>query len=546
LNRNIVARGEWIWLLAVSVLILLFSTLPYLEGYFSQTSDSVFSGAVFDRMDFSVHMATMRLGAHGDWAYQFRFTSEPHASEFVKLFYIVLGQVAGWLHLDPELTYQLARWVFGFTALLLIYRLMAAAFEGIIIRRASFLIAVLGSGLGWLQLIAGWQPNAGISPIDYWLMDAYVFFSLMIFPHYMAVLSLIIGMILLFLNFLRSGKHRSWLLSSFMGLGIIAIQPFSVLLGILGMGGAILGRWSQNLSVKWSDLGVLFRVVALQLPLLLYNLYVYQTLPVWSEIGSQHIMLSPPLLNYLFGFGLLWPLAVWGGLITLRKRLPVGFIALIWVIGALVLCYFPLNFQRRFIFSLVVPLSMLCGYSLEYGVLPRLGNRSVSLLIILIPLLSLTSFHLLFGSTYLMTLRSAEYFEPSDLIDAIKWLDGHAAPDDVVLAAEQTSQTVAASTGLRVYSGHPMETQAYEAKRDQVIAFFSGEHSGTAIDKHVRWVIYGPHERELSLGSEWSPPGDFQQVYENQEVSIYQRTYALQEKNRGILDVGRTHMPPVP
>ena len=79
------SRQEWSWVLGISLLILLMSSLPYLVGYSSQTEEKVFGGAVLDRQDYAVHLATMQLGADGEWQYSFRFTTEDHQGAYVKM-----------------------------------------------------------------------------------------------------------------------------------------------------------------------------------------------------------------------------------------------------------------------------------------------------------------------------------------------------------------------------------------------------------------------------------------------------------------------------
>ncbi len=71
-----VSKREWTWVGVAAALLLAFTTLPYLVGYKSQTPEMAFSGAVFNRGDYAVHMATMQSGARGEWLYRMRFTSE--------------------------------------------------------------------------------------------------------------------------------------------------------------------------------------------------------------------------------------------------------------------------------------------------------------------------------------------------------------------------------------------------------------------------------------------------------------------------------------
>ncbi|MCC6261621.1 MAG: hypothetical protein IT311_12245, partial [Anaerolineales bacterium] len=135
-----------------AILILGFSSLPYLSGKVSETDAYVFRGIYADTTDYSVHLSMMQAGRLGDWAYQMRFTTEEHQPAFIRLFYILLGHISKLLSLSVETTFQLARWFFGLTALLAIKNLFHKIFSDKTLLWFSFLLAVFGSGLGWLQL----------------------------------------------------------------------------------------------------------------------------------------------------------------------------------------------------------------------------------------------------------------------------------------------------------------------------------------------------------------------------------------------------------
>ncbi len=144
----------------------------------------------------------MEAGRQGEWAYRFRFTTEPHRPAYIRLFYVVLGHISSWLALAPEVTFQSARWLLGFVALFILYRLMQQIFSNLYWARVAFLLAALGSGLGWLQLIFNWTSSK-ITPIDFWLIDDYIFFSLSVFPHFAFVTAGMCIALSLWLDFLK-------------------------------------------------------------------------------------------------------------------------------------------------------------------------------------------------------------------------------------------------------------------------------------------------------------------------------------------------------
>jgi hypothetical protein len=541
-----ISRGERLFLLGLIAVVLLLSTLPYIAGYYAQTPDRVFIGAVFDKMDYAVHLATMQLGARGEWKYQFEFTSEAHQGAYVKLFYIFLGHVSAWIGLSVGGTYQISRWVFGALALIMIYYWISQTFSSRWVRGLAFLLAVFGSGLGWLQLLIGIVPQADISPIDFWLIDAYIFFGLLVFPHFSAITAILAGMVSGFLSIMRDPAWWKWVLVALMGVLAQFIQPFAPFIADLAMLGAIIWIWFTN---KYIPLRILLGCVGIwiaQIPLLLYNAGIFYFDPIWREFTNQNTTLSPPLVYYFWGFGLLWPLAIIGGWKVVETFLtdrdsdkPLSsqprqislVMAAVWCAGALILAYGPYGLQRRFMHAFILPLTLLSVHGLSEVIVPWfekkkliwLARREISISILLGSLAAISTSYLCFGSMLLLLQRPPGYFESSSLTEAVEWLAENADHDDVVLATEQTSQTVAASTGMTVYYGHPMETLTYHEKRERVQGFFSGNGEINLSKSNIRWVVYGPHERDIIPGGNWTQPKGFQEVYKNKEVTIYRR-----------------------
>ena len=78
-------KKELRWVLVVSILIIFWGNIPTWAGYRAQTSELRFRGLYFDTQDYAVHIAMMNAGIHGDWSYQFRFTTEPHNPAYTRL-----------------------------------------------------------------------------------------------------------------------------------------------------------------------------------------------------------------------------------------------------------------------------------------------------------------------------------------------------------------------------------------------------------------------------------------------------------------------------
>jgi hypothetical protein len=200
---------------------MLLSSAPYMAGFKNQSGRGVFVGAVYARPDYAAHIGAMRVGWSGEWQH-LRFLQNLIGRICLSC-HIFLGHLARFFRISLAGMYHLARIIFGFASCLLIYAISAWCFQEVLWRRTAFLFATLASGLGWLQMIFGWLPSPSISPIDFWLSDAYYFFGLMAFPHFSAITTLTLAMILCGVAFLY---HPRWFYIVVMSFCVLALQSF--------------------------------------------------------------------------------------------------------------------------------------------------------------------------------------------------------------------------------------------------------------------------------------------------------------------------------
>ena len=518
-----VNKKDFLWILTVSFLILLLSSIPTWEGYQVQTQELRFRGIYYDSQDYAVHIAAMEAGRHGEWAYQFRFTSEPHNPAFVRLFYIALGHLSKWLGLTSDVTFQLARWILGLVVLLVLYRLMKQVFPDLFWARTAFSLAALGSGLGWLQLILNWTSTK-ITPIDFWLADAYVFFSLSVFPHFAFVTAAMCLALSLWLDFLENKRWTNIVIFVLTAILVQFVNPIAFATVDLSLLGAALFAWWRNRKISRQDIGALCAIAIAQIPLLVYNFLVLSTDPLWGLFTSQNKTLSPPPDYYFWGFALFWPLAVWGGTVAWRTKSKELGAAILWLMSAFLLAYAPVFIQRRFLQGVTVPWAILAAAGLaqlfEAGTVrnPGLTRWRSSLVILFIFLGSISSVQLGLGQMAYLQTHPANLYYPASLDRAVNWFRDNAQYNDFVLASAQTSQVLAQKTGLRAYFGHEMETLDYAVKQSDVQKFFQGKLPELA--KHpIKWVVYGPFERKNAPN--FVKPDSLELTYDTQELQIY-------------------------
>jgi hypothetical protein len=512
------------WILTASIIILLWGSIPTWAGHQLENQDLRFRGIYFDTQDYAVHIATMEAGRQGEWAYQFRFTTEPHRPAYIRLFYMALGHVSRWLRLPSESTYHLARLLLGMGALLALYRLMQQIFADRFWARTAFLLAAIGSGLGWLQLILDWSPGP-ITPIDFWLIDDYVFFSLSIFPHFAFVTAAICMALNWWLEFLEEPNWKKVALITSTAILVQFVNPIAFATIDVSFVGGTLFSWWRSRKIAMTDIAAISVIAIAQLPLVAYNFLVLSNDPLWSQFTTQNQTLSPPPIYYVWGFALFWIPALAGAIIAFRGKKNALGASIFWIVCGFALAYTPVYIQRRFLQNITIPLAILATVGL-IRLFEIAATRSIaitrwrsSLVLLFIFLTSISSLQLGLSQIAYLQTRPTNLFYPASLDNAIRWFRENAHYNDFVLASEQTSQVLAQKAGLRAYMGHEMETLRYKDKMGEVEAFFQGELPELA-SRPIKWIVYGPLERQL--GPEFDAPVNLELVYDSQDLQIYQ------------------------
>jgi hypothetical protein len=518
-----ITKGEWkrLW---ISILILmLFSSAPYLAGWIKQDADHIFSGAVIDRTDYSVYLSAIHDGAQGKLTYRLKFTTEPQTEGvYLRLFYHFVGFAGRLVNLAPQTAFHAARIFFGILALIAVYLLCAASFLSAPQRQFAFMLISLGSGLGWLKVFL-LKPGAQL-PVDFWMPEPFTLYSIFAFPHFSTVTMCIALIIVLFSGFTK--KNSILALGCMIVLGLFAqqVNPISPFIIEIAIAGICLCNWVNAKRIIWSEFFAVCLITVGFVPQFIYQQFVLRNYPLWAGYSAQNITPSPSLSEYFWGFGFFAVLAVPAVFYALKtKRNNIVYASALWVIAVFIAAYFPVAFQRRFLHAVMLPFGLLISY-LVFNVeafpfkdripamlLPLKRNGSLAL----ISLFSVSTLILFLQLTLFAIRQPDSTYDPRAVILAANWLGRHAQPEDAVLCVERTSQVIAERTGLTVYLGHWVETYDYGHKTEMVKSFYEGNLSKDWLrTARVQWVVAGPFEGTNRLSG-------LEPVYTLEGVTIY-------------------------
>jgi hypothetical protein len=536
-------RREILQAAGIAAVVVAVSSLPYLLGYLAAAPGTEFGGFVIDLDDCYSHLAKMQQGAWDGWVYRILFTPEEHPGAYLNTFYIALGKLSAALHLSLIATYQLARLVTGLAMLVCAYLFISVFLQTREARLTAYLLVCFSSGLGWLVLLLTRSSTLlGLSPMDFWLMEAYTFFTLLTFPHTSAAVALLLAFFLLALRYLETFQPRTLLWSALALLGLCVIHPFMALVVDAALG----VYWTLILLIRQRTprrefLAILIWALT-PLPLIAYYLWAFASDPVFRDWSAQNILPTPPLIHLVLGYGLVLLLAVLGAILVFRRKNEKRLFLVAWASSALLLAYVPFAIQRRMVEGLHVPLCTLATIGLLELLLPALlksnwlarfarwrGYRREGLRRFLVFSAIIATFpsslYLLIGASSMALGHHPGLFHGLREIEAIDWLRANTERSDTVLASYDIGGLIPARAGNRVFMGHIIETIQLERKRELADSFFqadTGDDFRRALltEYGIRYVFHGPAERQLGD----LDPSTFDYLtpaYRNPEVTIY-------------------------
>ena len=543
-----VERREWLAALLVAAATVVLLTVPYALGYALSEPGTVFSGIIMNPEDTQSYFAKMLQGFEGHWLYTIPFTPEKHDPAFLGGFYIALGHFARWVGLTIEGIWHLARIIAGLFLFMVTFGFIATFLEDRQTRWVAYLLAIFGSGLGWLLFVIQQPYWLGVFPVDFKMPEAHLFFSAMTFPH--VALGTALVLISLWLVYqMGTGHPRSWLYAVLAGISNLAIgiaYPFLIYLIVLTAGLYWLVITYRLRKIDWTfslRLGVSF---VIPLPLYIYYAYANQMNDVFRSWADQAVTSSPPWPHYLVAFGTMLALAL---LPILSRKASVDYkrrmsLLWIWIIAAALLVYLPINAQRRFVQGLQVPLSILAAVGLVQILLPRLASTRLYQRILTLPrytdeglrrlvlisiilLIALSNIYLLADVSTTAALRQPfPFFRQESELEAVSWLQENSERTTVVLAAYETGNYIAARAGNRVFIGHWAETVDWESKFDLVTRFYDDSTTDSwrieLINTYgITYIMHGPAEGALGSFDPSKAPY-LKPVIENADTILYE------------------------
>ncbi len=502
---------RWIWYFAL--LVLGFTTLPYLLGYARQGENWRYSGFLFGVEDGNSYIAKMLRGGQGEWLFRTPYSPFPQRGIFMYFPYLLLGKLTAppGQHEQLVALFHLFRLAGGIALVFSTYAFVAIFIHERTWRRVGTALIILGGGMGWLVVIGAGSLWGGDLPLDFYSPEAFGFLMVFGLPHLAAARALSLwGLRNYLIHSDQKFTLRNALKTGLIWMGVWLLQPINIIItwGVVGAHLVLAWLWQTRRGgsaewLKWRQylkhgLGICMSSA----PLVLYTFLSFRFDPSLGNWEVQNQLHSPPIHHYLLAYALLLLPAVLGVGLSLRKIPWTASLIVAWAVLAPILVYLPVSIQRRLIEGSWIAIVILALFWIENQkkAVRKWAPAWLSLSF-------LTTVVIYLGSLTMVWNPRMPLYRPAQEIEIFNFLAENAGENEVVLASFESSNSLPAWAAVRLVTGHGPEGYASAEMREVVGRFYGSgmneaERAVFLREFGVDYVLWGPAERSQG---DWDP-----------------------------------------
>ncbi len=528
------------WMIFLLSLILIFFTnLPYLYGYFTTPPGYAFTG-VIQNGDTNTYFSRIEQIKQGSIFLTDLYTSEPQPLIWLDPFWLFVGMIARVFNLSPVFTFHFLR-VLLTPVLVIVVSCFLRDFVLDKTRRVlCFLIIFFTSGMGWLMYALPRMKIAEVgfysSPIDLWVPEAFPYFSILVSPHFITTTILLVFIFHRFFRGLIHGHWKSLISSALAALFLFWFHPFKVpvVYGVLGCFTVIVA-WQTN---QWKQHLSRFMVfLFISSPSVIYIYWLLSHHMVLRFSNLQNLNLTPSWYYVLIGYGLIGILALIGIYQYKKRNFEHRFeniFLLTWFVFGAYLIYSPFHVQRRFIEGWFIPMSIFASLPLN-ALIQYLLKRKLRIwrhaVFSMLCVFLITS-NIIITASYMSQYKNFPQdpyrlsYIKKDYFDAYDWIKNNSSIHEYIFSAPYHGNFIPATAGRGVFIGHRPMTIFYHEKFAFLRRFFADDDMDVVKEKFLRenrfrYLLYSEFER--SLGTFDPKQKNFLRlVYQNNSATIYE------------------------
>ena len=291
--------------------VMAITMIPYIVGFAQQGDEWRYTGFVIGVEDGNSYIAKMLSGASGNWLFRSPHSAVEQHGVIAYLPYIILGKLASGpaQHEQMVALYHLARFVFGFFAILATYDFISIYIKKSNLRWWALVLITLGGGLGWVLVSISQKGYFGSLPLEFISPESFGFLGIFGFPHLAAARALFLWGLTIFI------KMEKGYLSGLLWLVMGFFQPMVVVIAwvVITIYTACVFLARLLNSNKHYDINNIFlnnlirkviQAVLVSGPIVVYTVYIFLADPYFEAWTVQNRFLSPHYVHYIFAYGL--------------------------------------------------------------------------------------------------------------------------------------------------------------------------------------------------------------------------------------------------
>lgn len=499
----------------MSALIIALSCLSCVIGEINKGKDFFYTGyGIVSPSDRMVYLSQIEQARQGHFLFKNLYTSESQTGLIFSPLFLVIGIFSKLTLISPLLSYYIFRSIFAFFLLWFIYFFISKVFMETRWRYFVFIIACFIPGLSIFSLRNLGTDEIILSHVGVDLVIPEATFFMSIFHSPLFVLSQILVLFVFWWiveHFAKATFYETIALSSIIVLlGILHPYDLFIIFPVAGI-------WLilDFIKRKKIYLGNLFKYAILLFGAaitLMYFFWLSKTEPAFAVWADQNITLSQPIWLYILGYGLLFPFYIFGIIEAVKsKKRWLSFLA-IWSIIAILLIYFPVQFQRRLINCAYLAISIVAvfgfkniisfasSWKMRYKVICRF------ILMTFVAIFFATNFFFVIYDACVSTFKVYPYYFSMDYKNRLDWLKEHADEKDIVLSSSNNGIFIPAFAGRIVFLGHGHQTGDWTTKKAFVEGYFFKSNKG---DEEKQAWLYKESIDYLFFSKQEDDLGDF-------------------------------------
>jgi len=520
-------KKEWLFLAIVSILIILFTSLPYVYGYLVSPKNTYFlpvSG--INQGDYANYFSYIEQTKDGHLLFEDLYTTETQPRAILNLFFLGLGLIAKFFSLSAVAIFQISRIILIPIFVFIYYLFISLLFKEKLKRQFGLFFTCFSAGVGCLLSL--FFTFSGLqAPIDLWVPEAFTFVSLYLNPLFIFSLILIVSIFLLTLLVEKNASYKYSFLAGISGLILFQIHPYNIPLICL----TLFIFWILSSLIKkhidWHIFKHCLIFALISSPSIVYYFWLstshFITIERFAQASS--LIYTPSILAFILGYGFILPLSLIGIYGFLKKKSPYFPFLIAWLITHVALLSFPIPLQRRTVEGLHL---ILCIFAIE-GIWIIYKNFNLKRHKIFWVIIFVFLFN--FSNVFIMK-RDINYFKgqnvsfPKELITSMQWLRTNSSEQAIVIsnADMTTANLIPAFVVRKTYFGHGIETINSREKEKEVLKFFQTNNDDQKKyfflkNKKIDYVFVDKTNKNIYQAQEKKY---LKNIFENNIVSIYQ------------------------